>query len=175
MPFCSACGAEYQLGHDYCLKCGARLPKETSEIEPSVPKAVSNPNMRRFIAGLIDVGVILAIICALFLSRRFVIAILIKRRIAWLVPSAYLLLKDSIGGKSIGKLFTGILVFNEKEKKSAGLLDSILRNWPLAIPVVGWLLVLVVGASILMGKQKRLGDRGSNTIVISDTDYQRIR
>jgi len=69
-----------------------------------------------------------------------------------------------------------IMVYNEKEKKAGGLLDSIIRNWYLAIPFLGpTLIALVIGAQILSGKEKRLGDEGAWTIVITDSDYQKIR
>ncbi|MCS7042073.1 MAG: RDD family protein [Bryobacteraceae bacterium] len=131
---------------------------------------------RRFFAGVIDLAIAIGIFAAIFFNRRLMLLALIRRSIALTAPHAYLLLKDSLGGKSIGKLFTGVVVYNEKERQAAGLLDSIIRNWYLAIPFLGpTLLALVIGAQILSGKRKRMGDEAAETTVISDFDYQRIR
>ena len=93
-----------------------------------------------------------------------------------LLPNPYLLLKDAIEGKSIGKLVMGIVAYNEKEGRPGGLLDSIIRNWYLVIPMVGPLVVsAAIGAQILTGRRRRLGDEGADTVVISDLEYQRMR
>ncbi len=176
MPFCNQCGNEYTMGEEKCSKCGSvllRLPKQSPVAEV---RELSNPKMKRFVAGLIDISIALAIFFALFFSKKIALAILLKRGLAIIIPHLYLLLKDSIEGKSIGKLLMGIMVYNEKEKKAGWILDSIIRNWYLAIPFLGpTLLTLVMGAQILSGKKKRLGDEGAGTIVITDSDYQKMR
>jgi uncharacterized RDD family membrane protein YckC len=91
------------------------------------------------------------------------------------VPNPYLLLKDSIEGKSVGKLIMGLAVYNEKDRRAGGFLDSIIRNWYLAIPWLGpTLFALLIGATILAGRKKRLGDQWAKTKVISDLEYQAL-
>lgn len=175
MPFCNQCGKEYSVGEKNCSKCGATLPFAYQQIATKEIKKLSSPIVKRLIAGSLDIFIALAIFFALFSSKRLIIARLLMRGLTVTIPHIYLLLKDSIEGKSIGKLFVGIMVYNEKEKKAGGLLDSIIRNWYLAIPFLGpTLFALVIGAQILSGKKKRLGDQAAETIVITDSDYQKI-
>jgi rRNA maturation protein Nop10 len=176
MPFCNQCGKEYSLGEEKCSKCGKALPVAPAQLAlDDKPKEFLNPKLKRFVAGVIDLSLTFAIVFFLFFSRRLVIALLFRRGLALIFPNLYLLLKDSIEGKSIGKLLMGILVYNEKEKKPGGLLDSIIRNWYLAIPILGpTLLAVVIGAEILSGKKKRMGDKGAGTLVIADSDYQKV-
>lgn len=175
MPFCNQCGSEYSTGEEKCSKCGAVLPvfcKGTHINTES--KEFLNPKLRRFVAGVIDLAITFGIVFTLFFSRRLVIALFFRRGLALFIPHFYLLLKDSIEGKSIGKLLMGIMVYHEKEKKPGGLLDSIIRNWYLAIPFIGpTLLAVVIGAEILSGKKRRMGDKAAGTIVIMDSDYQK--
>lgn len=176
MPFCNKCGNEYPIGEERCSKCGSVLPRLIQQSSVRDPVSFSNPKLKRFVAGIIDILVVFCIFFVLFFSKRLIVALLLRRGLAVVVPHLYILLKDSIEGKSIGKLIVGIMVYNEKEKKVAGVLDSIIRNWYLAIPFLGpTLLALVIGAQILSGKNKRLGDEGAGTIVITDTDYEQVR
>ncbi|MEM4188342.1 MAG: RDD family protein [Candidatus Hadarchaeum sp.] len=176
MPYCIQCSQAYELGTPACLKCGSQLTTaDQADVFSLVPRELPNPKLRRLVAGMVDLGVVLALVSALFVSRRMAVAVLIRRRFALLVPSMYVLLKDAVGGKSVGKLFTGVVVVNAENGKPAGILESLIRNWPLAVPVVGWLLVLVVGIQILYGKRQRLGEGAANTIVVADSDYQRMR
>lgn len=174
MPFCNQCGEEFEIGEESCSKCGAALPKPPKQMPKLEIKDLATPKLKRFVAGIIDILIVLLIFFSLFFYRRFIFAILLRRGLALFIPHLYLLLKDSIEGKSIGKLIVGILVFNEKERKVAGILDSIIRNWYLAIPFVGpTIFALVIGIQVLTGT-KRLGDKGAGTIVITDSDYQRV-
>jgi len=174
MPFCKQCGEKHELGRERCSKCGAILPLPLEQIPKLDVKDLPNPNLKRLIAGLIDILIVFFIFFILFFYRKLLIALILRRGLALFIPHLYLLLKDSIEGKSIGKLIVGILVFNEKDKKAAGILDSIIRNWYLAIPFVGPnILALIIGSQIMMGK-KRLGEKSSGTVVITDSDYQRL-
>lgn len=92
-----------------------------------------------------------------------------------MIPNPYLLLKDALRGKSVGKLIAGLIVYNEHEQRASGVFDSVIRNWYLSIPFVGPLLALVMGAQVLGGKSSRLGDRAAHTRVITDLEYQRLR
>ena len=176
MPFCNQCGKEYTVGEEKCSKCGMILLSLPQQPPMVRIKEISNPKTKRFVAGLIDVFIALFSYAIFLAFRRIAIAILLRRGLAFLIPHLYLLLKDSVRGKSIGKLFMDVLVYNEKEKKAGGLLDSIIRNWYLAIPFLGpTLLALVIGAEILSGKKRRMGDEGAGTIVITDSDYRWIK
>jgi hypothetical protein len=176
MPYCEKCGNNYSSGEQKCSQCGAPLPTMQDQTETSnKQKDFSNPVTKRLIAGVVDYLIALAIFVLLFLSKRMIFLIILRRGLALVIPHLYLLVKDSIEGKSIGKTLVGILVFNEKDKKPGGLLDSIIRNWYLAIPIIGpTILVIFIGSQILSGKQKRIGDEGAGTIVITDSEYQRM-
>lgn len=136
---------------------------------------------KRFVAGLIDLAIGYALyVLVLVLWGRRVVALrwlmLVGLPVILGVPNPYLLLKDAIEGKSVGKLLMGLVVYDEREKRAGGLLDSIIRNWYLAIPWVGpTLIALLIGAMILAGKRKRLGDQWADTTVISDLEYQVMR
>lgn len=176
MPFCNQCGQKFKLGEETCAKCGLELPQlpDTTIIVPG-KKDLAIPKLKRLVAGFIDILIVLIIFFALISYKRRFIVLLLRRGLAMLLPHLYLLLKDSIEGKSIGKLLVGVIVYNEKEKKAGGFLDSIIRNWYLAIPVLGpTLFAFIIGIQILRGKH-RLGDRQANTIVITDSDFQRIK
>jgi len=162
------------MGEVRCSKCGAALPQQPKQSPKVEIKGFPTPNLKRLIAGIIDILIVSGIFFALLFYRKLIIAMVFRRGLALFIPHLYLLLKDSIEGKSIGKLIVGIMVFNEKEKKVGGVLDSIIRNWYLAVPFVGpTLFALIIATQILMGK-RRLGDRSAGTIVITDSDFQRI-
>jgi uncharacterized RDD family membrane protein YckC len=174
LAFCNQCRQEFLVGEERCSNCGAPLPKAHESIHKLEVKDLSTPTLKRFVAGLIDILLVLVIFCALFFYRKLMIAIIFRRGLAFFIPHLYLLFKDSIEGKSFGKLIVGIMVFNNDEKKPGGILDSVIRNWYLAIPFIGpTVLAFVIGVQLLTGKQ-RLGDKGAGTIVITDSDYQRL-
>jgi hypothetical protein len=173
MPFCNSCGLEYNLGIDQCPRCRAVLPKGIRVRQRTASTAATRLRQKRLLAGLIDLGIAVGSFLFLFLGRRAVAALVLRRTIGLIVPHAYLLLKDSIDGKSVGKLLMGLITYNEKNRRAAGVLDSIIRNWYLALPVVGpTLFVLVIGAQILSGKGRRLGDAAADTVIITDQEYQ---
>lgn len=176
MAYCNACGFQYSLGPTVCARCGAELPSvDRSAMDPALRER-KDVRLKRFFAGLIDFSIAFGVFAVLFFGRRLVLAIVLRRSVAILTPHGYLLLKDAIEGKSVGKLLLGLVAYNTQEKKAVGLLDSIIRNWYLAIPFLGpTLLAVVIGAQILSGKQKRMGDNAAGTIVISDFEYQQLR
>jgi len=142
--------------------------------------------MKRTIAGLIDlsIGIGLTFLAYAFMVKRIAIT---GTKIRWMIlkallpffPALYLLLKDSLGGKSFGKLILGLTTINIDKKMPSGIADSILRNSLLAlvaIPVLGWIafsvLALLIGIQIIMGREKRLGDEFAKTIVIDDRNLE---
>jgi Zn-dependent protease with chaperone function/uncharacterized RDD family membrane protein YckC len=130
---------------------------------------------RRLIAGFIDMAIAGLIVFAILSIKRLLLLSILKKGLIVLLPSFYLLIKDSLAkGQSIGKLVTGVMVYNEKESSPGGLLDSIIRNWYLAIPVLGpTLFVVIICIQILLGKRKRLGDRQAGTIVVTTEEFER--
>jgi hypothetical protein len=121
----------------------------------------------------VDIGVAMALVgVALFLLERVPLpfALLLQRSPAalfpFVLPSLYLLLKDGFGGKSIGKLIAGLVVWDLATGRPASFVDSINRNWPLAVPVFGPSVVaLIAGAQILAGRAYRVGDRAASTVI----------
>ncbi|MEW6001967.1 MAG: zinc ribbon domain-containing protein, partial [Nitrospirota bacterium] len=91
MPFCNQCGNEYSIGEERCSKCGLVLPKLPQQSPPAEVLELSNPKLKRFVAGLIDISVALGIFFALFFSRRLIIALLLRRGFALVIPHLYLL------------------------------------------------------------------------------------
>src|SRR3972149_2866135 len=178
MPYCNQCGTSYEMGNNICSKCNSALPISQEEsTRKTITEDTSVPKTKRFIAGIIDLAVAFLLGYAfIFIKRRGMAAMLVKRTVPIILPHVYLLLKDSFEGKSVGKLFMNIIVYNEKGHKPAGVLDSIIRNWFFAVPGIGpTLFSVVVGAQILLGNRKRLGEDWAKTVVISDEDYSRLK
>lgn len=94
----------------------------------------------------------------------------------------YILISDGLnGGRSVGKRVVGLRVVNTTTGKAADFKDSLIRNSPVAVPVlfsfvpfVGVFLVIVIGIPILaielylmtrLDQQARLGDTMADTRV----------
>ncbi len=177
MPFCNQCGSEYRVGEDSCVKCGSALPGlplPPQSVNEEVPAA---PRWARATAGLIDIGVAYGLAFLLVsLWEEILVLRFMRSGMIVAIPLVYLLLRDTMGGKSIGKLILGLIVYDEKAKKPAGVADSIIRNWVLAIPLLGpTVFALVIGAQILGGKRTRFGESGAGTVVITDLEFLRRR
>lgn len=95
----------------------------------------------------------------------------------------YILICDGLkGGRSIGKRVVHLYVVNNTTKQVADFRDSIIRNAPIAvavlfflIPLWGWFLWIIIGLPILaievylmrsLNNQARLGDTMANTKVL---------
>ena len=79
------------------------------------------------------------------------------------------------GGKSFGKLFTGLTVVNTQSKRRANARDSFLRNVSfgfLVVPLFGWLVFVALSAvaaiQISLGQATRLGDGMAGTVTLTD-------
>jgi len=174
MPYCQNCGNSFLPGDIKCTKCGINLEEAVNQ--KIIGKKIynfSNPVLRRAIAALIDYSIVIgAILFFIFFKRRALPFLLIRRVLAIIIAPLYFLLKDSLFGKSIGKLFGGIMVFNEKENKRGSILDSIIRNWYLVIPVVGpTIFAVIMAVQLISGKRQRMGDKAASTIVIKKVEY----
>ena len=136
------------------------------------------PRVRRFVAALIDllVGAML-----LFLFQMVPLWIVpfaksnLLVKLVRFLPAFYLLLRDSLGGRSVGKAFMGLVTYDCNLRRPANVVDSVVRNWPLAltlIPWVGWVLSgvfsIVVAVQILLGARQRFGDGFAATQVVDE-------
>jgi len=200
MPYCSNCGFLYKLGTDKCPKCETQLPKLESykkgknssesaiesKKEPSSTPAA--PIAKRISAGVIDfiIGIglmifIIRIVIFQYIFRRALVKGFLSFIIIYALSALYFLLRDSLKGKSIGKLIFALTAINLERGRPADLADSILRNSILAIlivPVIGWITFVIFAAiitiQISLGKEQRIGDGFAHTKVIEDKYLENI-
>lgn len=186
MPYCQHCGAESGNIKQPCPSCGKEMVFAANvEDDSASQKAVGLSGHfaalpacskgARIFAGIIDAAIAGALLYAL---RRYQLLPPLLSKYQFflsIVPALYLVLRDSLGGKSVGKLIAGITVVNIAENKIGGIGDSFLRNGLLAfvaIPRFGWMAGLAVGSimflQVLFGKGNRLGDKFANTRVVND-------
>jgi uncharacterized RDD family membrane protein YckC len=174
MPFCAKCGTQYELSQEICSACNNLLlsvPQSTNSSVNQIQDDIRASRSLRIVAGIIDFAIALILAVLLLNPRlRMFKMLILTRIISVLAPTLYLLLKDCIDGKSIGKLFTGLTVFNIREKKPAGISDSILRNSFLVVPLIGPTLAFFK----ILFNNKRWGDGFSNTIVIKDSRLEEL-
>jgi uncharacterized RDD family membrane protein YckC len=85
-----------------------------------------------------------------------------------IVTSAgYLLLRDMLGGQSIGKLFAGLVVISLETGRPCGLAGSVRRNLLLLLPGANVVAVFLEARTIVRDPQgQRLGDRLAQTQVV---------
>ena len=182
MAYCSTCGTKYIVGRERCARCGADLPGRRPEtIVTGAGASAGNIRLRRGFAGLVDLGIASALAIVIF--RVVILRYTFRTRAvtlgltfaAALAPGLYLLLRDSLGGKSIGKLLAGLTVVNVKRQRRGGPVDSLLRNLVFGfavVPVVGWAVTLVMatiaGVAVLSGRPWRIGEGLSDARVIAD-------
>jgi uncharacterized RDD family membrane protein YckC len=83
------------------------------------------------------------------------------------VAVLYLLLRDSIGGQSLGKLMVGLVVVNVQTGMLCAWKESVLRNVFVVIPGANIVAVFLESITIIRDPQgQRLGDRLAQTQVI---------
>ncbi len=126
--------------------------------------------LKRFIAKSIDMVIVIAL-ASLPLGPAGPLAAFL-----------YILISDGVrDGQSVGKKIIKLRVKNTETGSVADLKDSIIRNSPVAIPVLfsiiplaGWILAIVIGIPILaievylmtrLDQQARLGDTMADTKV----------
>jgi len=170
VPNCNRCGRAYDRWTAACVACGAGLPAITGVTERDVVSPA--PAGRRLVAGAVDVsiavsGLVLgwtALLRVPFLGRRTLILIPLLA-----LPNAYLLLRDAVGGRSIGKALMSLVVYDSVRRTSGGLVDSINRNWPFIVPGLGPTLIAACAAmQLIAGRFRRIGERGSGTLVVTE-------
>ena len=113
---------------------------------------------RRFSAAMVD-GLLCA--SAWFLYRS-------QDSMLYLLGGAlYLLLRDSISGRSLGKFCFGLVVIDLHSKRPCGRMRSLTRNALLVIPGANLAAIFLESASVLRDPQgQRLGDRLAQTQVV---------
>lgn len=93
----------------------------------------------------------------------------VKTRSAWflLVGAGYLLLRDSMAGRSPGKFLCGLVVIDLGTGEPAGIAASARRNFMLVIPGANLMAVILETATVIRDPQgQRLGDRFALTQVV---------
>jgi hypothetical protein len=136
------------------------------------------PRVRRLFGAAIDVAigcVFLIPVVAMPLWLGPFMRTGLRVKILRFLPALYLLLRDSIGGRSPGKAVMGLVTYDRNLKQPGNIVDSIVRNWPFMlaiVPWVGWILsglfTAIVAVQILLGRAQRMGDGFATTQVIDD-------
>jgi uncharacterized RDD family membrane protein YckC len=81
--------------------------------------------------------------------------------------AAYLLLRDAIGGQSIGKFLLGLVVISLETGRPSSLAGSVRRNLVLLLPGANVVAVFLEAGTIVLDPQgQRLGDRLAQTQVV---------
>lgn len=171
------------FGAERCPHCGQVLPLVPPEASDQRP--TTDIRFRRAFAGLVDFSI--ASILAVVIYRAFIFRFAVRTRLliilisiaASLLPGVYLLLRDSLGGKSLGKLLVGLTVVNPVRHRRGGVADSLLRNLVFGfavIPGLGWLVTLVicgiVASAVLSGNPVRLGEGLTDARVMDDREAE---
>jgi uncharacterized RDD family membrane protein YckC len=83
------------------------------------------------------------------------------------IAAAYLLLRDAVAGRSVGKFFCGLVVINLATGQPCGKAASISRNALLLLPGANVVAAFLEAATIVRDPQgQRLGDRLAWTQVV---------
>ncbi len=186
MPYCQHCGAESTSIKRICSSCGkdtAFIPDLENSSAAQGEDAISgsfstlSPSSKgpRLLAAAVDAAIAGGLLFALH-RYQFLPSLVSKYQLFLsIVPALYLILRDSLGGKSVGKLVVGITVVNVSENKIASIGDSFLRNGLFAVVAIpkygligGVIIASIMLLQILFGKGRRLGDKFANTRVVSD-------
>jgi len=158
--------------------------KEANVVEQMTKKLASLPyanKAKRIAAGLVDLLIAFALLLPFYRLTAYPIYGRRLRFLLYLLPAFYLIFRDSLRGKSVGKFVFGLSTVNVKSDKFADFADSILRNWfffVIILPLRFWIInfgviiflmiSLIIFAQILVGQGNRLGDKFANTKVIED-------
>lgn len=81
--------------------------------------------------------------------------------------AGYLLLRDAIGGQSIGKILLGLVVIDLETGRVSSLSGSVKRNFLLLLPGANLVAIVLEARTIMSDPQgQRLGDRLAQTQVV---------
>lgn len=108
---------------------------------------------------------------AAFLDGLMVVTLcLVSRSLGWLslaVGGVYLLLRDAIGGQSIGKLLLGLVVIDLETGRASSFSGSMKRNLLLLLPGANVVAIFLETRTIITDPQgQRLGDKLAQTHVV---------
>jgi uncharacterized RDD family membrane protein YckC len=165
-----------------------KAERGTQPTPPALEAAVAN-RFKRLAAGAIDVALVesLIVYAWLVLPRRVltsggtgrtrVLLILLP-----LAAAAYAVMRDSIEGKSLGKLLFGLTAVSTVTGQPVGLRQSLVRNAafsvalaPLVVGAAAFAVVAgFIGVQILLGHVMRAGDVLALTTVVEDRKWGRI-
>jgi len=83
------------------------------------------------------------------------------------LAAGYLLLRDAIGGQSIGKILLGLVVIDLETGRVSSLSGSVKRNFILLLPGANLVAIVLEARTIVLDAQgQRLGDRLAQTQVV---------
>ena len=87
--------------------------------------------------------------------------------LSWVLAVLYLLLRDALGGQSVGKFLVGQTLIHVDTGQRCGLAGSIKRNLMLIVPGANLVAVVLEARTIVRDSQgQRLGDRLAHTQVV---------
>ena len=113
---------------------------------------------KRLLAATLD-GMLIATTLVLYLSSSSLFYVF--------VGAAYLLLRDSMSGRSVGKFFFGLVVVNLETGRPCGRTASMSRNALLLLPGANIVAAFLEATTIVRDPQgQRLGDRLALTQVV---------
>lgn len=186
MPYCQYCGAESASIKQICPSCGkdmVHIPTVENgfitgdESSNAVDFNALPPSDKapRVLAAAVDAAIVMGLLFALRRYQFFPPVLSKFQFFLYLLPALYLIFRDGLGGKSVGKLLAGITVVNVQENRVASIGDSFLRNClfaVIAIPGYGWvggaLIAGVMFLQVLFGNGSRFLDAFAKTRVVGD-------
>ena len=113
---------------------------------------------KRLSAATID-GLLVITTCALYWNSGSVLFLV--------AGAAYLLLRDAVGGQSVGKFVLGLVVISLETGRPSTLKSSVRRNVVLLLPGANVVAVFLEALTVVRDPQgQRLGDRLAQTQVI---------
>jgi uncharacterized RDD family membrane protein YckC len=121
---------------------------------------------KRLTAASID-GLMVTTLCLLSWTTGSVLYLI--------VSGAYLLLRDAIGGQSIGKLLLGLVVIDLETGRVSSMSGSLRRNLLLLLPGANAVAVFLEARTIIADPQgQRLGDRLAQTQVVEGAGAREV-
>jgi len=92
---------------------------------------------------------------------------IVESPISLAAAAAYLLLRDAVGGQSVGKLLFGLVVIDLTTGRAASVVASARRNLLLLLPGANLVAIFLEARTIAVDPQgQRLGDRLAHTQVV---------
>jgi uncharacterized RDD family membrane protein YckC len=113
---------------------------------------------KRLFAASID-ALLISTSCVLYWNSKTILFLV--------AAGAYLLLRDAVGGQSIGKFFLGLVVISLETGRPSTLTGSVRRNLLFLLPGANVVAVFLEAVTVVRDPQgQRLGDRLAQTQVV---------